>query len=80
MYTEDREYSSLDHGINLFREVAKYVLSRRPSGERYPIYITDLDLAPALLGERASSQFQVIEYLNFKKRIEEKLNYELENC
>ena len=80
MYTEDREYSSQDHGINLFREVAKYVLSRRPSGERYPIYITDLDLAPALLGERASSKFQIIEYLNFKKRIEEKLNYELEQC
>ncbi|MGD8570607.1 MAG: class I adenylate cyclase, partial [Gammaproteobacteria bacterium] len=80
MYTEDREYSSMDHGINLFREVAKYVLGRRPSGERYPIYITDLDLAPALLGERASSQFQIIEYLNYKKRIEEKLNYELENC
>jgi len=80
MYTEDREYSSLDYGINLFREVAKYVLSRRPSGERYPIYITDLDLAPALLGERASSKFKIIEYLNFKKRIEEKLNYELENC
>jgi len=80
MYTEDREYSSQDYGINLFREVAKYVLSRRPSGERYPIYITDLDLAPALLGERASSKFKIIEYLNFKKRIEEKLNYELENC
>lgn len=80
MYTEDKEYSSLDHGINLFREVARYVLSRRPSGERYPIYITDLDLAPALLGERASSQFQIIEYLNYKKRIEEKLNYELANC
>ena len=80
MYAEDKEYSSLDYGINLFREVAKYVLGRRPSGERYPIYITDLDLAPALLGERASSQFQIIEYLNYKKRIEEKLNYELEHC
>ncbi len=80
MYTEDREYSSQDHGINLFREVAKYVLSRRPSGERYPIYITDLDLAPALLGDRASKKFHIIEYLNFKKRIEEKLNYELEQC
>ncbi|HEY5603890.1 MAG TPA: class I adenylate cyclase [Gammaproteobacteria bacterium] len=80
MYTEDKEYSSLDYGINLFREVAKYVLRRRPSGERYPIYITDLDLAPALLGERASSHFQIIEYLNYKKRIEEKLNYELEHC
>ena len=56
------------------------MLSRRPSGERYPIYITDLDLAPALLGERATGHFQIIEYLNYKKRIEEKLNYELVNC
>lgn len=78
MYTEDQEYSSQDHGINLFREVAKYVLSRRPSGERYPIYITDLELAPALLGDRDSKKFHIIEYLNYKKRIEEKLNYELE--
>ena len=80
MYTEDREYSSQDHGINLFREVAKYVLSRRPSGERYPIYITDLDLAPSLLGDKAQRKFHIIEYLNYKKRIEEKLNYELEQC
>jgi adenylate cyclase class 1 len=78
VYCEDREFSSFDHGKGLFREVAKYVFKRRASGQKYPIYITDLDLAPTLLGERAASSVQIIEYLNYKKRIEEALNRELE--
>lgn len=77
IYCEDQEFSSQQHGVELFKEVARYVLSRRPSGERYPVYITDLDLNPALLGENSKQQFHIIEFLNFKKRIEEKINYEL---
>lgn len=78
VYCEDQEFSSYDHGKGLFRAVAEYVYSRRSSGQKYPIYITDLDLAPELLGERASSKVQIIEYLNYKKRIEEALNKELQ--
>ena len=77
IYFEDQEFSSQQYGVELFKEVARYVLSRRPSGERYPVYITDLDLSPALLGENTKHQFHIIEFLNFKKRIEEKINYEL---
>lgn len=77
VYCEDKEFSSFDHGKSLFREVAKYVVERRASGMKYPIYITDLDLAPKLLGERSASNVQIIEYLNYKKRIEETLNKEL---
>jgi adenylate cyclase class 1 len=78
VYCEDQEFSSFDHGKALFREVAKYVYRRRASGEKYPIYITDLDLAPNLLGDRAASNVQIIEYLNYKKRIEGALNQELQ--
>ncbi len=74
VYCEDREFSSFDHGNLLFAEAARHVYSRRASGSRYPIFITDLDLAPGLLGQRASNRVQIIEYLNYKKRIEEKLN------
>lgn len=77
VYCEGKEFSSFDHGKHLFREVARHVLERRVSGVRYPIYITDLDLAPLLLGNRSSAPVQIIEYLNYKKRIEEKLNREL---
>jgi adenylate cyclase class 1 len=79
VYCEDREFSSFDYGKSLFREVAKYVYQRRASGEKYPIYITDLDLAPSLLGDRAASNVQIIEFLNYKKRIEEALNKEMQS-
>jgi adenylate cyclase class 1 len=79
VYCEDQEFSSFDYGKTLFREVAKYVYKRRASGEKYPIYITDLDLAPSLLGDRAASNVQIIEYLNYKKRIEEALNREMQS-
>ena len=78
IYCDEREFSSFDHGNSLFRDVAKYVYNKRASGIKYPIYITDLDLAPALLGDRAASHVQIIEFLNYKKRIEQLLNRELE--
>lgn len=77
IYCNDKEFSSLDFGKDLFREVAKYVVSERASGQRYPIYITDVDLSPSLLGASGGSKVQVIDYLKYKKRIETKLNSEL---
>ncbi len=77
VYCNDQEFSSLDYGNGLFREVALYVLGRRGSSQRYPIYITDVDLSPSLLGARSADRVQAIDYLKYKKRIEEKLNREL---
>ncbi len=77
VYCNDEEFSSLDHGKVLFKEVARYVLRQRDSGQRYPIYITDVDLSPTLLGARRTDKVQAIDYLKYKKRIEEKLNKEL---
>jgi adenylate cyclase class 1 len=77
VYCNEEEFSSLDHGKSLFKEVAKYVLRKRSSGKRYPIYITDVDLSPAMLGARRTDKVQAIDYLKYKKRIEEKLNKEL---
>jgi adenylate cyclase class 1 len=77
VYCNNQEFSSLDHGKSLFREVAKYVLQKRSSGQRYPIYITDVDLSPAMLGSRSGEGVQAIDYLKYKKRIEAKLNREL---
>ncbi len=78
IYCNEREFNSFDYGKSLFGSVARYVYEKRASGIKYPIYITDLDLAPALLGDRVASHVQVIEFLNYKKRIEEKLNKELQ--
>lgn len=77
VYCNDEEFSSLDHGKSLFKEVAKYVLRKRSGGKKYPIYITGVDLSPTLLGARRADKVQAIDYLKYKKRIEEKLNNEL---
>jgi adenylate cyclase class 1 len=58
--------------------VARYVMSRRTSGQTYPIYITDIDLARGLLGVEAVQGLQTVHFLNYKKRIEARLNQALE--
>jgi len=77
VYCNDQEFSSMDYGKDLFREVVRYVLKQRGSGQRYPIYITDVDLSPTLLGAGRTDKVQAIDYLKYKKRIEEKMNREL---
>ena len=78
VYCNEAEFSTLTHGKRLFHEVARYVLEQRASGLKYPIYITDVDLSPSLLGSQRETGVQTIDYLKYKKRIEEKLNQELE--
>jgi adenylate cyclase class 1 len=78
IYCNDREFSSLDYGKDLFREVARYVFLERRSRQRYPIYITDVDLSPSLMGDSGRKKVQAIDYLKYKKRIEVKLNGELQ--
>ncbi len=73
IYCGDHEFSSLTHGNNLFREVASQVLKLRRSGERYPIYITDVDLPPSASGSEPE-RLPTIHFLNHKKYIEGKLN------
>jgi adenylate cyclase class 1 len=74
MYCGDREFSTLEHGDRLFEEVARHVVEQRASGAAYPIYITDIDLSRNLLGAEASSGLQTVHFLNYKKRIEQRLN------
>ncbi|MDH5326205.1 MAG: class I adenylate cyclase [Gammaproteobacteria bacterium] len=77
IYCNNKEFSSWDHGMQLFEKVALTVYLLRQSGEKYPIYITDLDLSPELLEGENSGGVQLIEYLRYKERIENKLNQAL---
>jgi adenylate cyclase class 1 len=75
LFCNDREFSSMEFGNDLFSEAARYVLQQRRSGERYAIYITDLDLPHALIeGDVTDGKVQTIHFLNYKRRIESKLN------
>ncbi|VAW89656.1 Adenylate cyclase, partial [hydrothermal vent metagenome] len=77
IYCNDVELTSLEFGDDLFSEVARHVLEQRKSGLLYPIYITDIDIPATLLGTDASRSTQTINYLNYKRLIETKLNAEL---
>ena len=73
LYCQGREFNSLEYGERLYHEVAKHVLSKRTSGEKYPIYITDLDLSKSLLG-MDMKYLQTYHYLKYKKEIEDHLS------
>lgn len=74
IYCDDREFSSLEHGGRLFAEVAAYIVSMRQGGQRYPIFITDLDLPPSMFADYGGGRAPVVDFLNHKKNIETKLN------
>ena len=77
IYVEDREFSSIEFGNALYRKVAEYIMERRSSGQRYPIHITDIDLAHQLVGAKSSDQLQSVHYLEYKRQIEDRLNLAL---
>lgn len=78
IFCDEKEFSTFEYGANLFHEVAKFVLSLRRSGLRYPIHITDIDLPNNLMNDKSANPWQTVNFLNYKKRIEDRLNQELE--
>jgi adenylate cyclase class 1 len=78
LYCDGREFSSLEFGDELFSRVARHVLAHRRSSDRYPIYITDVDVGRGLLQAEGAVNLQTVHYLSYKKKIEQKLNAALQ--
>ena len=76
LFYENEEFSTLQYGGNLFFEVAKKVFQSRKSGEKYDIYVTDIDLSHAMLNEYIYS-IQSSRYLHYKHLIEAELKQAL---
>ncbi|WCR45631.1 class I adenylate cyclase [Stutzerimonas stutzeri] len=74
LYCNQQEFSGLEYGTDLFAAVARTILAHRRAGERYPCYITDLDLS----GLHGSGRSQTVQYLRYKSRLEAALNAVLE--
>ncbi|WP_369600881.1 class I adenylate cyclase [Hahella sp. SMD15-11] len=73
LYYDHQEFSSLEYGSQLFPALAHYILSRRASGERYPVYITDLSLPHDMPGHDSARGLQTIDYLRVKLDLETRL-------
>ena len=74
VFCEDTEFSYVEHGNALFNIVATHIIKQRENGQKYPIYITDIDISRGLINQVEANALQTIHYLNYKKRIEDKLN------
>ena len=72
LFYENEEFSSLEYGSNIYTEVVKRVLQSRSSGEVYDIYVTDIDLSPAIINMTINS-LQSSRYLYYKRKIEDSL-------
>ncbi|WP_313026281.1 class I adenylate cyclase [Pseudomonas lopnurensis] len=75
LYCNHQEFSGLEYGAELFATVARHILARRRNGERYPCYITDLDLT----GLHGTGRSQTVQHLRYKSRLEAALNLALRN-
>jgi adenylate cyclase class 1 len=74
VYCNEKEFSSLDHGNMVFSAVYKHILQFRSANSNYPIHITDIDLPLSAFRIANPAQLQTIYYLNYKQKIEDKLN------
>ena len=79
IYCDDLEFSTLDYEKEVYSAVARHVVSKRQGKKPYPIYITDIDFSRGILHVIAPENLQTIHFLNYKKRIEEKLNLALKS-
>lgn len=73
IYCDQQEFRELELGDTIYEQVARYILSRRSSNERYPCYITDLDLSRCGMNELDRPQ-QTCYFLQQKYKLERALN------
>ncbi len=74
IYCNEQEFSSLDHGNQVFYAAYQHILQFRNSKTSYPIHITDIDLPLSVFRIDSPEQLQTIHYLNYKQKIEDKFN------
>lgn len=74
IYCNEKEFSSLDHGNQVFYAAYQHILQLRNSKINYPIHITDIDLPLSAFRIDNPEQLQTIHYLNYKQKIEDKFN------
>lgn len=75
LYCNQQEFSELEHGERLYEQVAAAILSVRRTAERYPCYITDLDLSQRI----PEQELQTARFLKKKAELELRINQAMQN-
>lgn len=74
IYCNEKEFSSIDHGNQVFYAAYQHILQFRNGKIDYPVHITDIDLPLSAFRINKPEQLQTIHYLNYKQKIEDKFN------
>jgi len=74
VFCNDREFSSLQYGDDVFKHLAEHILSLRLGKSNYPLYISDIDLPLVIDSEDAEQAPQTISFLQYKVNFEQQLN------
>lgn len=70
---DNKVFSSLDQGVNLYSEISKHVSQKLVMSEHMPVYISDIDVPDELLGDCAVRKTYLIDYLKYKRNVEKRL-------
>ncbi len=74
LYCEQESFSEAELGRDFYHTVARHVLAQRASRERYPCYITELDLSQYRPSKDSGEQLQTSHYLRIKNLLEQRIN------
>ena len=80
LYCNEQEFSSINYGDQVFEAAAEHILKVRQDHEFYPIYITDIDVPASVLGVHSANEIQSIHLLQYKQKIETRLNHSINLC
>jgi len=76
IYCNDIEFNSVEYGDKLFEEVSNYIFDCRKNKESYPIHISNIDAPYHFFGVNNESELQTVLFLNYKRKLEIRLNTE----
>ncbi|KMQ73365.1 class I adenylate cyclase [Marinobacter subterrani] len=79
IFCGEQEFTVQEYGDQLIPAVAHYIRSLRPSGEVYPVYLTDLHLPHDIDPRVYQQDIQTSQYLYYRSVLEQSLNRQLAN-
>lgn len=72
IYCNERKFPI--HDVSSFERVRDHIKTYRKSHDDYPFHITEIDVSRRTLGAEHAGPLQAIHFLNYKQKIEYKLN------
>lgn len=74
VFCNGREFASMELGDRVFKEAANFIRQLRQGQMRYPVFISDLDVPPPVLGVPTEAGVHTAPLLVYKRQTEDRFN------